>query len=176
MKEDNYTRLDIKRTLTKDIKKPERIAILKAEINRIESSIEYNNIVNLKKEHADVSNQLFEINKIYPTYKHILHADIGIRRKHHSLKKRAQDISLLIINSKPIFDNLNKLKADLRELTEDSRLAFFIEVSKGYLSKETFIEIWAKANQMYEASILETCNKSLFEIKKYFLEVEKTEK
>ena len=176
MKEDNYTRLDIKRTLTKDIKKPERIALLKSQIQKIEASKEYTAILNLKKEHANVSNHLFEINKIYPTYKHMLHADIAIRRNHHSLKKRAQDISLLIINSKPIFDNLNKLKSDLREMTEDSRLAFFIEVSKGYLSKETFIEIWAKANQMYEASILETCNKSLFEIKKDFLEVEKTEK
>lgn len=162
----DYSRLDTTRTLKKELRKPERISFLRTQIAKVKESSNYTQYLNAKKEFGEVSEKLFELKKVYPTESHIQHAPLEVRKVSIKLKKRANYLRSLLLKLKPFSDDLKDLESKLRDLTEDTRMSFFVDAAKGYVDRDTFIEIWAKANQMYEDSIPEICNKTLDELRK----------
>ncbi|MEC7753836.1 MAG: hypothetical protein VYB44_07385 [Bacteroidota bacterium] len=161
-----YTRKYFEQTLKKELKKPDREAFLMKEIHRIEKSAEYLQLETIKSEKRSVDEKLYKIKQIYPTQRLLSFAPKNIRDTYEILRAKTMNYQRVILEAKPLLEKHKTLKVELREISEDTRHKFFIEVVKGYLSREQYLEIWAKANTMYEEAVLEICEKSMDELRK----------
>lgn len=163
-----FERKDFGNTTTKGIRKKDREAFLLNKRKQLENSEEFHYEESLKKKKFEISNTLALIRESYPTPSHYELAPLELKKKRVKLKREVSDIENILSNPNSVNKRLKKINKELLLISEDTRSKFFIDVVKGYISREIFIEVWKKANEMYEQHLLDIYNDSLYDVKKKY--------
>lgn len=163
-----YSRKYLTQTLKKELKKPSRQAFLLQEIKRLELILEPEKELNIKRQALieEYRSRLTEMKKEFSDDFNFNKTPDHFQLEYRSIKEKLSELGKLMNEPQSKNLELKRLKRELSILSRDNRVSFFIDVVKGYLSKEKFIELWEKSNAMYEEALLEICEKSMDELRK----------
>lgn len=161
MTQENFDKKDFTQTLSKEVNKDLKQGLIINKLKKLKSSKEY--IL-----YNDVVKKKVSIDKLISLKRQEFREKKGSefisKNRFEALQSQARKLQFEINDKKPIVIEIRSLETTLRELSEDTRLKFFLEVCKGYFDKETFLKIYGQSQILYEEYISEKMKKSSYEI------------